>query len=233
MPEGPSRLSRNFQFEFCFPDFIIPAMTSLNHRVRRATLDDLPGLKALWNSMHLPADDLERRLTEFQLVETSAGRLVGTLGFQISAQQGWLHSESYEDFAVADDVRPLLFERLKSLAANHGVLRLWTLEKSPFWTRQSFQPATPEALKKLPESWAASGPGWLTLQLKDEAAIVSLEKELALFMETEKRRTEQVLGQARTIKSIATAIAVILAVCILVAAAYLLLKDRGMLAPVR
>ena len=107
-------------------------MSPSPHRVRRATLEDLPGLRTLWESMHLPGPDLEKRLTEFQVVETADGRLAGALGIQIVRQHAWLHSESYLDFALADEARPQLLARIQALASNHGVFRLWTLEKSPF-----------------------------------------------------------------------------------------------------
>ena len=46
-------------------------MTASTNRVRRATLDDLGALKPLWTSMRLPAADLEKRLTEFQVIESA------------------------------------------------------------------------------------------------------------------------------------------------------------------
>jgi N-acetylglutamate synthase-like GNAT family acetyltransferase len=208
-------------------------MSSPNHRVRRATLEDLPGLKTLWSLMHLPVDELEKRLTEFQVVESPDRQLVGALGIQIVRQHAWLHSESYRDFAVADEVRPLLMERIQSLAANHGVFRLWTREKAPFWTRRGFQPTTTEVLKKLPEAWAGSGSDWLTLQLKDEQAISSVEKELALFMESEKLRTQRTLEQARALKLVATVIALILAILVAGAVVYIIHKNPTMFNPVR
>src|SRR5882672_194344 len=131
-------------------------MAAENYRVRRATLDDLEQLKALWTSMQHPAAELEARLTEFQVVESADGRIVGALGIQLSRQHGRLHSESYRDFALADDARALLLERVRSLCSNHGIFRLWTQEKAPFWSRQGFRPATAEDLKKLPEGWGGS-----------------------------------------------------------------------------
>jgi N-acetylglutamate synthase-like GNAT family acetyltransferase len=220
---------RNFSFEFLTLKFIILAMSSPNHRVRRATLEDLPGLKTLWNLMHLPVYELEKRLTEFQVVESSDRQLIGALGIQIFRQHAWLHSESYRDFAVADEVRPLLMERIQSLASNHGVFRLWTREKSPFWTRRGFQPATPEALKKLPEAWTGSGSDWLTLQLKDEHTIGSVEKELALFMESEKLQTQRTLQQARAFKVVATVVALILAIFVAGAVLYIIQKSPALL----
>ena len=206
-------------------------MTPSQHRVRRATQDDHESLKALWSLMRLPVDALGKQLTEFQVAESADGRVVGALGIQIAGQQGRLHSESYLDFAIADELRLLLMERLRSLASNHGVLRLWTQEQSPFWTRQGFHPASAEELKKLPEAWAGLGAGWLTLQLKDEAAIISMEKELAFFMETEKQRTAQILQRVQTLKTAAMWVAMVLGIFVLGAAIYLLLKNPKMLPP--
>jgi N-acetylglutamate synthase-like GNAT family acetyltransferase len=206
-------------------------MNASSHRVRRATLEDLPVLRVLWNSMHFPLDQLERRLTEFQVVESTDGHIVGAIGIEILRQHGWLHNEAYEDYALADEVRPLLVDRLQSLASNHGVFRLWTREKSPFWTRHGFQPAAPETLKKLPETWRDSGSEWLTLQLKDEDAIVSLEKELLLFKETEKQGTQLALRRARAVKIIATLLACVFAVFVLGTMIYLFRKNPAAFTP--
>jgi N-acetylglutamate synthase-like GNAT family acetyltransferase len=208
-------------------------MNSSDHRVRRATLDDLHGLKALWETMRLPSADLEKRLTEFQVVVDAQGKLVGALGVQLVQQHGWLHSEAYTDFALADEVRPLLWERIQSITANHGVFRLWTQERAPFWTRHGFQAATPETLARLPEVWSSAGPGWLTLQLKDEAVLISLDKEFALFKETEARRSAQALDQARTVKTVITVIAFVVAILVLGGGLYLILtrKSPGLIPP--
>ena len=44
-------------------------MDSSNSRVRRATLDDLTPLTALWQTMHFPAEEMGKRITEFQVAE--------------------------------------------------------------------------------------------------------------------------------------------------------------------
>src|SRR5580765_4052452 len=110
-------------------------MTLSNYRVRRATLDDLGQLMTLWQSMHLPADDLAKRITEFQLAESADQKILGAVGLQITDRQGRLHSEGFTDFALADELRPALWERLHSVATNHGLVRLWTAEEAPFWSR--------------------------------------------------------------------------------------------------
>jgi N-acetylglutamate synthase-like GNAT family acetyltransferase len=208
-------------------------MTTPAYRVRRATLDDLGALKPLWESMRFPVDDLEKRLTEFQIAENAQGEVVGGIGFRMSGRHGCLHSESYSDFSVTDHVRPLIWDRLKVLTANHGVARLWTQENAPFWTRQGFQPASEENLKNLPPAWSNDGRSWLTIQLKSEEAFVSLEKELSVFMQAEKARTTKMFERARMMKFIALMLAIVFAVFVIGAVVFLMRKNGGTLLPQR
>jgi len=109
-------------------------MNPANFRIRRATLDDLGQLTAMWESMRFPVEELTRRITEFQVAEPPEGKLAGALGFQIAEKQGRIHSECFSDFAFADHLRPMLWDRIHSVATNHGVLRLWTQENAPCWS---------------------------------------------------------------------------------------------------
>src|ERR1017187_6099932 len=208
-------------------------MTSANHRLRRATLDDLGALRPLWESMRFATDDLEKRLTEFQVAENQEGLIVGAIGFRMSGRHGCLHSESYSDFSVADIVRPLIWDRLRVLSSNHGIARLWTQENAPFWNRQGFQAANEENLKNLPDPWKNGGPRWLTLQLKSEEAFVSLEKELGMLMQAEKARTNKMYERARVIKFVATLLAIIFAVFVIGAVFFLMRMNGGSLTPHR
>jgi N-acetylglutamate synthase-like GNAT family acetyltransferase len=178
---------------------IKPVMSSANLHIRRATTDDFQSLRSLWNSMHLPSGELERRLTEFQVVEGADGQIVGAIGLQMTGQHALLHSEGYTDFAVADTARQLFWERIQTITAHHGVFRLWTQENSPFWVRWGFQPATNELLERLPPDWKRSEKPWWTYQLKDEAALVAVEKELEAFRESGKKRTTETVDQARSL----------------------------------
>src|ERR1700722_16588319 len=108
-------------------------MTSPSLVIRRATVDDLPALKAMWLAAQWPVSELENRVTEFHIVE-SGGQFAGALGGQVFRQHARLHSEDYTDFSVADAARKLFWERIQVIAANLGVFRLWTQETSPFWT---------------------------------------------------------------------------------------------------
>ncbi len=201
-------------------------MTASTFRVRRATLDDITQLIALWKSMHMAADELARRITEFQIAESPNGKLLGAIGLQIAERQGCLHSEGFTDFALADQVRPQLWDRVHAVATNHGLVRLWTREQAPFWAHCGLSKPDEEAITKLPSAWRGQTAGWLTLKLKEDIeSLVSLDKEFALFMESEKQRTARAFQHARILKGIATVLA--LALCALVFVAFIQLVRRN------
>jgi len=175
-------------------------------RIRRATVDDLPALQGIWQSMRLPAEQLESRMTEFQVVERE-GEVVGAIGFQIIRTAALLHSEGYSDFSVADQSRQMFWERIQTLAASYGVFRLWTQETSPFWLRWGFQPANEEALARLPGEWKSEGEKWFTLELKNEAVITAvMEKQLSGFRDSEQKQVNNTMSRAKTVTNLVTAI---------------------------
>jgi N-acetylglutamate synthase-like GNAT family acetyltransferase len=202
-------------------------MDSSNYRVRRATLDDLPQLVQLWQSMHLAVDELGKRITEFQIVEGADGKLLGAVGLQITARHGSIHSEAFVDFSLADALRPVIWERIQSVARNHGLLRLWTQEKAPFWSHCGLMAADAESLQKLPSIWrTGDDKSWLTLKLRDDLeTIMSLDKEFAMFMESEKQNTARTFQQARVLKMVATLIALAVLVLVL-AGAFIVVKNN-------
>jgi N-acetylglutamate synthase-like GNAT family acetyltransferase len=205
-------------------------MSPSNLRIRRATTDDFQSLRGLWTSMRFPAEELEKRLTEFQVVETAEGQIAGAIGLQIAGPHALLYSEGYTDFSVADAARQLFGERIQTIAAHHGVFRLWTREQSPFWTRWGFQPPAIEVLERLPAEWKRPGEKWLTLQIKDEEAIATVEKELAMFRESEKKHAAEVLGQARTLTTTITIIGFTVGI-VLIGVAFYLYVRRGLSLP--
>jgi hypothetical protein len=200
------------------------------YRVRRATLDDIGQLTVLWQSMQYPAEDLARRITEFQVAEGPDGKVLGALGLQIAERQGRVHSEAFSDFALADQLRPLLWDRVQAVGTNHGLLRVWTQEQAPFWNHCGLLKPDAEALEKLPAPWRGPSSAWLTLKLRDDVeAVLSVDKEFALFMQSEKQRTEKIFQRARALKTFATLVAVALLIAVAVWAASLFLRNPGLL----
>ena len=182
-------------------------MSSPRLRVRRATTDDFESLRSLWNSLRLPADELERRLTEFQVIESAGGQIAGAIGLQIIRQHGLLHSEAYADFSVADEARQLFWQRVQTIASHHGVFRLWTQDNSPFWSGCGFRIVITESLAQLPEEWRRFEGKWYMLQLKKEEIITAaLEKHLAGSMDSAKQQAARVSEKARLINTIITVV---------------------------
>ncbi|SRR6266581_5259772 len=205
-------------------------MSASNYRLRRATLEDIGPLTELWKSMRFPVEGLSKRVTEFQVAESPDGKLLGAIGLQILEKQGRIHSEGFTDFSVAEQLRPMLWDRIHAVATNHGLLRLWTNEDAPFWNRCGLAKPDEEALAKLPAAWRNEPPNWLTLKLKEDIeTLVSLDKEFALFMESEKQRTNRAFQQARILKMIATLIAIALLGLVMVGAFLLLKRNPNLL----
>jgi N-acetylglutamate synthase-like GNAT family acetyltransferase len=203
-------------------------MSSPGYRVRRATVDDLDDLRRLWQAMHLPAAEFEKRITEFQVVEDTDGRLIGALGVELAGRHGRVYGESFSDFALADTLRELLWQRMKAVASNHGLARFWTHETAPFWKQCGFQAPAEAALKKLPPAWSAESARLFTLQLRDEEALEkALDANFALLKEEERRETEKMMQQGRILKYVATLLAFMLAIGVAVISIRLLLDRFG------
>ena len=105
-------------------------MNPPSHQVRRATLDDLQALVALWQVAGLPALELEKHFTDFQVVARTDGPLIGAIGLHVQGHHGKLHSEAFFHPEQQDEFRPQIWERIQMVARNHGLTRLWTRESA-------------------------------------------------------------------------------------------------------
>jgi len=208
-------------------------MNEPQYSLRRATVDDLAGLKILWERSRLQVLDLEKRLTDFQLIVSDAGDLIGAIGLHIEGKQGRVHSEAFAQPEQDAKFRDQVWERVQVLARNHGLVRLWTREAAPFWIRQAgFAEASPELVEKLPASFCDTPGRWLMLQLRDEnLSAISIEREFELFQVSQKQETEKLMQMGRTLKLITM---VVLGIVLLVGGFYvvkLLIKNPSILSP--
>jgi N-acetylglutamate synthase-like GNAT family acetyltransferase len=203
-------------------------MNLAGFQVRRATLDDIGPLTAMWKTMNFPADELARRITEFQIAQSAAGELLGAIGLQTLDKQGLLHSEAFTDFALAEALRPALWERINSLAASHGLIRIWTQESAPFYRRSGLERAESEALADLPAPWHEHAGEWLTIKLREKLeTLVSADKTFELFMAMERAKSQRALMRGKALKIVAQLVAVL--ICLLVIAGFVYLaKHRSL-----
>lgn len=178
------------------------------YEVRRATLEDLPFLKEFWSLRGLPADELDKRFTEFQIViDNSDNSIAATFALKIQKLHGMLHSEAFADLDLADEIRPLIWQRIMVLAKNHGIARLWTNITVQFYRSQGMMDADEQTRAMLPEGFGNPHGDWLTMKLKDEAAAaLALEKEFEIFGMAQRQETARVMQQAQVFKIFAYAL---------------------------
>jgi N-acetylglutamate synthase-like GNAT family acetyltransferase len=201
---------------------IFARMNAADYRVRRATVEDLPALLALWKSMNFASGELERRLTEFQVAVDAAETIVGAVGFQIAGKNGLVHSEAFTDFGLADALRPKLWERLQMVAANHGTVRAWTRETAPFWSQIGLTTPDTEALGKMPPAWKDQPGEWRMLKLREDVEeVLSADKEFEMFKQATKAEAHATLGTAKLMNKVALALAILLGLGVFFAVIYL------------
>lgn len=202
--------------------------------VRRATVDDLSSLRELWTRAHLQVLDLERRLTDFQLAISPESELMAAVGLRVESGQGWLHSEAFAQPDQQDVLRQLMWGRLSTLAQNHGLTRLWTLEQAPFWHQiAQFHPAEPGELSKLPDTFGPAHQNWQTLPLRaEDQRSVSLEQEFELFRQSSRASMDDMMNQAQVLRWVAYGLAGVflaglVALAIFVVTRWLPASNRG------
>jgi len=173
-------------------------------QVRRATVEDLPQLRPLWEMENLRVEALDKRFTEFQVVCTDQGEIVAAVGLQISAQEGCLHSEVIGWPDTADDLRSQLWPRLEALARNHRLGRLWTALTAPFWKGVGFKKPSEEMLGLLPPDFAEETATWLFLPLRAAGpGTHEIEKQFAVLRAMSQAENERLMDRAKVIKWIA------------------------------
>jgi hypothetical protein len=192
-------------------------------KARRATLDDLPVLREMWANERLPVEDLDKRVTEFQVAHHEDGTIVGAIGFRRAGDQAMIHSESFADFSLSDQIRGLIWQRFDTLSKNYAINRVWLQEDLMYWKEKGFDPPEDEVLEKLPELFGDQEGTWFTMVLREE-----------LFTSPEAKRTEMMFQQSiaadrekteqriRNMKVISTLVAFVFFVMICIAGFYFL-----------
>lgn len=193
-----------------------------NLEFRRATVDDREALMELWRHAGKPAEELERRLTEFQLALDPEDHLLAAIALHRADQQGRIHSETYWDPDSAPQLRPQLANRILRIAKNYGLLRLWTTATDPVWQQLGFRPAEAYELEKFPPAFGNWKLDWYSLKLREDlASAEQIDKEFQLFRLTNQQDHERLIRRARIFKSLALTLAILMFVLLLVFLFYL------------
>jgi len=202
------------------------AMDEAVYLARRATVEDLPVLREMWERERFDVEALEKRVTEFQVAYDAEGRIVAALGMLRLGDHGLLHSETIGDFGLADRLRTLLWERFKTLAKNYAMARIWTREATMFWKELGFDPVEGETLEQLPAEFGGADETWHSILLRNDpfaqGGAVAKQQEL-IFREALKAETEKTLRQAKMVKVVALLVSVVLFLIICIGG-YMMIK---------
>jgi len=198
---------------------------------RRATLDDLAALRELWAQEQLDADDLEKRITEFQVAYDAEGKILGSIGMKREGDDGWVHSEAFSDFGVADQLRRVIWERLKTIAKNYAMARIWMRDCGLFWKELGFDEADEKMKGQLPAGFGDKGGNWYVIRLRNDPFADGTEaakRQELMFREALRAETERTLRQARVVKIIALVMSIVLFAVIVLAGIKLFEYQRRM-----
>ena len=201
---------------------MVMTMTETRFVARRATVEDLPQLMALWRLEQLPAEALEKRFTEFQVVSADAGQVLAVVGLQIIGAQGWLYGEAMAKPELADRFHDLLWNRLQIIIQNHALERLWTQMTGVFWRDRGFKRATEEQLKLRPAAFQGTEGEWHVATLRAANASAALEREFAEIKALQSREKERMRERVRWMKRLALGVSVFVFLLVVVWAVVML-----------
>lgn len=188
-------------------------MTEFAHwSVRRASIEDLPQLKLHWESTGVDNEALEKKLTEFQIAEDAEGTIRGVIGVRLAEQEAWIYHESFSYEDQGDPIREAIWLRIKNLAQNHALFKIWTHSTAPSWNNLGFVDATPDILSGKPSVFENETNRWKVLVLREPEQGISLDKEFELFQQEQLADRENLMNQAALMKKLSYVLLVIVVI---------------------
>ena len=206
----------------------LPALSA-----RRATVEDLPALQALWQIGGLPAEELEKFLTEFQVVPGEGeGVLLGAIGLMVEGNDALLHSEALvpgdegDGGDQSDAIRAALWRRLQIIARNQGIHRLWTQEDADYWRTGGFGAAPAETVSAATAAFVDKTATWLVCELIDPAKAKQLVTEqMAIWHATRTQEADELQGKIRAFRN-ASLLIVAVVVVLMIGMVVFVLRQR-------
>lgn len=197
---------------------------------RRATVEDLPALQALWQIGGLPAEELEKFLTEFQVVPGEGeGVLLGAIGLMVEGNDALLHSEALapgDEGDEGDAIRAALWCRLQIIARNQGIHRLWTQEDADYWRTGGFGAAPAETVSAATAAFVDKTATWLVCELIDPAKAKQLVTEqMAIWHATRTQEADELQGKIRAFRN-ASLLVVAVVVVLMIGIVVFVLRQR-------
>lgn len=176
---------------------------------RRATVEDLPALQALWQQADLPWMELERFATEFQVVPAEVpGVLLAAIGLLVEGNDALLHTEAVADPELADELRVTLWNRVQIVARNQGVQRIWTQEDADYWRASGFSKPSPAMLGAATATFVDKSAEWQVFELLDpDKAKHMVDEQMAIWEAARAQEAEELQEKIRRFRTFAFGLA--------------------------
>lgn len=173
---------------------------------RRAVVQDLGPLQDLWSAAGLPADELGGFLGEFHVVTDAEGRVLHSIGLLVEGDEALLHSEALapESLHEPDACRSTAWRRLRIIAKNQGVRRIWTREDADYWATCGFQAVLARDLPDPLPTFVPKEDGWWVYRHPEPAqADLMVQREMALWKTQREQEAENFQRRLVTFRVVA------------------------------
>ena len=175
---------------------------------RRATVEDLAGLRVLWLAAGLPWDQLDRFVSEFQVVPGPEESMLGAIGFLVEGADALLHSESVAPGEQADEVRAALWRRIQIMGRNQGVHRIWTQEDAAYWPTCGFNAASASVVEGCKATFVDRTAIWQIFEFPaPEMVKARLDEQMAIWQATRAQEAAAMQERIRNFRNLAVLIA--------------------------
>ncbi len=176
---------------------------------RRATVEDLPALQALWQQADLPWMELERFATEFQVVPAEGTDvLLAAIGLLVEGSDALLHTEAVADPGLADELRATLWTRVQIVARNQGVQRIWTQEDADYWRASGFSKPSSTMLAEATATFVDKSAEWQVFELLDpDKAKHLVDEQMAIWEAARAQEAEELQDKIRKFRTFAFGLA--------------------------
>lgn len=178
-------------------------------QLKRATVEELPALRWLWQRANLSTVALERDLTDFYLLLDEDFTLLAAMGVHVESKEAWLHHLHFSHDPHDPELFGQFWERLRLLLINRGVQRAWTRQLPAAWRQEGFtDPSSRESLHA-PRHAQPDQPGLLVRPMRDARTAQLIEKKVAELSALREVSDRHMAQQTQRIRRIAYTISAV------------------------
>ncbi|MDA7916361.1 hypothetical protein N9B94_03920 [Verrucomicrobia bacterium] len=163
--------------------------------IRPALEEDLDRLIRFWKTQDIEPREIEPTFPEFQIVMDPEGNIVGCVALRILAKEGVIHSLAFCESTYTEQCNELLWSRLRKVADNHGLFRLWASPESP-WAARGFASTNDELRERVCKGGLWNGnEQFIQIREELEGERPSSDQEFEFFQNSQRAERGKFMAQ--------------------------------------